>query len=314
MAQSVSEDKKQNCTLTPVLSRDLKDLPDKVELRQSHVFNLETVMTKVILASYKHDAATTSGGAEDGAFVIPQKLRPTHRVKPSFLPFGLPLVGRKVDSIDYYNDEIARLNYEIKVKQQDVKTLPQRNSAFIEFHYQAAAHMAAQTLIHHTELQMAPRYIQIAPSDIIWENMNIKSFERLIRRMISLSVTTAIIIFWAIPGKIKTEGNLLLYFNPPPLLLVVFVQSISSLDSLSKILPFLSAVNNLGPTAVGIIQGILPAVALAILISLVPIIFAMLSKLEGIPQRSFVDLSVLHKYFFFQVSKKKRPTLESQSC
>jgi hypothetical protein len=184
--------------------RDLKDLPDKVELRQSHVFNLETVMTKVILASYKHNATTTldtEAVAEDGAFVIPQKLRPTHRVKPSFLPFGLPLVGRKVDSIDYYNDEIARLNYEIKAKQKDVKTLPQRNSAFIEFHYQSAAHMATQTLIHHTELQMAPRYIQIAPSDIIWENMNIKSFERLIRRMISLSVTTAIIIFWAIPGK-----------------------------------------------------------------------------------------------------------------
>ncbi|SAM00767.1 hypothetical protein [Absidia glauca] len=201
------------------LNRDLKDLPDKVELRQSHVFNLETVMTKVILASYKHNAATTldTEAVEDGAFVIPQKLRPTHRVKPSFLPFGLPLVGRKVDSIDYYNDEIARLNYEIKAKQKEVKTLPQRNSAFIEFHHQSAAHMATQTL-----------------------------------------------------------------------------------DSLSKVLPFLSAVNNLGPTAVGIIQGILPAVALAILISLVPIIFAMLSKLEGIPQRSFIDLSVLHKYFFFQ--------------
>jgi hypothetical protein len=188
--------------------RDLKDLPDKVELRQSHVFNLETVMTKVILASYKHNAATTldTEAVEDGAFVIPQKLRPTHRVKPSFLPFGLPLVGRKVDSIDYYNDEIARLNYEIKAKQREVKTLPQRNSAFIEFHHQSAAHMATQTLIHHTELQMAPRYIQIAPSDIIWENMNIKSFERLIRRMISLSVTTAIIIFWAIPGKKKKKG------------------------------------------------------------------------------------------------------------
>ncbi|KAI8329750.1 hypothetical protein BC941DRAFT_384371 [Chlamydoabsidia padenii] len=261
------------------LNRDLKDLPDKVVQRQAHVYNLETTITKVILASYKHSSNNTTTNEEEG-FVIPQKLRPTHRVKPGFLPFGLPLVGHKVDSIDYYNDEIARLNYEIHAKQRDIKTLPQRNSAFIEFYNRSAAHMAAQTLIHHTELQMAPRYIQIAPTDIIWENMNIKSFERLIRRMISLSVTTAIIIFWAFP--------------------VVFVQSISSLDSLSKILPFLSVVNNLGPTVVGIIQGILPAVALAILISLVPIIFAMLSKLEGIPQKSFVDLSVLHKYFFFQ--------------
>ncbi|ORZ07890.1 hypothetical protein BCR42DRAFT_455829 [Absidia repens] len=266
------------------LNRDLKDLPDQVGERQQNVCNLETVITKVILASYKHsnkeNLGQTKVGGEEGGFVIPQKLRPTHRVKPGFLPFGLPFVGRKVDSIDFYNDEIARLNEEIQAKQRGIKNLHQRNSAFIEFHYQSAAQMAAQTLIHHTELQMAPRYIQIAPSDIIWENMNIKSFERLIRRMVSISVTTAIIIFWAIP--------------------VVFVQSISSLDSLSKILPFLSAVNNMGPTAVGIIQGILPAVALAILISLVPIIFTYLSKLEGIPQKSFVDLSVLHKYFFFQ--------------
>lgn len=79
------------------------------------------------------------------------------------------------------------------------------------------------------------------------------------------------------------------------------MQSISSLESLSKILPFLSGVQNLDPTVVGIIQGILPAVALAILIALVPIIFTHLSKFEGIPQKSFVDLSVLHKYFFFQV-------------
>jgi hypothetical protein len=52
---------------------------------------------------------------------------------------------------------------------------------------------------------------------------------------------------------------------------------------------------------VGIIQGILPAVALAILISLVPVIFSFLTKNEGIPQKSFVELSVLHKFFFFQV-------------
>jgi hypothetical protein len=72
------------------------------------------------------------------------------------------------------------------------------------------------------------------------------------------------------------------------------------LQKLSEVIPFLSVINNLGPTVVGIIQGILPAVALAILISLVPIIFGILSKNEGIPQKSFVQLSVLHKFFFFQ--------------
>jgi hypothetical protein len=73
------------------------------------------------------------------------------------------------------------------------------------------------------------------------------------------------------------------------------------LSTLSQALPFLAGINNLGPTVVGIIQGILPAVALAILISLVPVVFTILSTKEGIPQKSFVDLSVLHKFFFFQL-------------
>jgi hypothetical protein len=203
-----------------LLYRDLKDLPDQVGERQENVYNLETAITKVILASYKHNKKEhpdggdaqqqqnmENGTGESTGYIIPKKLRPTHRVKPSFLPFGLPLVGRKVDSIDYYNTEIARQNEEIQAKQRDVKNLPQLNSAFIEFHFQSAAQMAAQTLIHHTELQMAPRYVQIAPSDIIWDNMNIKSFERLIRRMVSISVTTAIIIFWAIPGMYHKNYN-----------------------------------------------------------------------------------------------------------
>ncbi|KAF7731606.1 hypothetical protein EC973_009370 [Apophysomyces ossiformis] len=262
------------------LNRNLKELPDIVEERQKNVQNLETAVTKAILASYKHYAKADSENPEigrDTSLLIPEKLRPTHRVSP--LPIGLPFVGRKVDSIEYYGNEIKNLNEKIATLQQSVDTLPQLNSVFIEFNEQIAVHMAAQTLIHHGELKMAPRNLHIAPTDVIWENMNIRSKERLLRRMLSLAITSVIVIFWAIP--------------------VIFVQSISSLDALSETFPFLNGVKKLGPTAVGIIQGILPAVALAILVALVPIVFAALSTREGIPQKSFVELSVLHKYFFF---------------
>ncbi|KAI8074447.1 hypothetical protein BC940DRAFT_363424 [Gongronella butleri] len=267
------------------LNRDLQDLPDKVNERQQNVVGLEATITKVILASYKKNVDLSKieqSEMEQGHALaaLPVKMRPTHRVKPKFMPFGLPCVGKKVDSIDYYNEEIARLNKDIQTHQQNIDDFKQRNSAFIEFHYQSAAQMAAQTLVHHIPLQMAPRQINVMPSDIIWENMNINSYERLGRRIISLTITTAIVILWAIP--------------------VVFVQSISSLESLSKILPFLMPVLSWPPTVVGIIQGILPAVLLAILMALVPIVLTLLSTFEGIPQKSFVDLSVLHKYFFFQ--------------
>lgn len=61
--------------------------------------------------------------------------------------------------------------------------------------------MAGQSLIHKDSMHMAPRHIAIEPSDVIWDNMNIRSFERLVRRFASMIITTAIIIFWAVPGK-----------------------------------------------------------------------------------------------------------------
>lgn len=186
--------------------RNAKDLPDLVQKRQKSVQGLESAITSAIIASYKHYAK--KGGQVEGgsdASHIPEKLRPTHRVSP--LPFGIPFVGRKVDSITYYQNEIKELNEKIIAAQQSPESFPRHSSAFIEFNQQIAAHMAVQCIIHSRELQMAPRYIQIAPSDVIWENMNIKPYERFVRRGISLSITAIIIMFWAIPG-IFIDGSL----------------------------------------------------------------------------------------------------------
>ncbi|CDS10535.1 hypothetical protein LRAMOSA11021 [Lichtheimia ramosa] len=268
------------------LTRNMKDLPDTVVERQTHVANLEKALTTTISACYKYYAkkgrhVELESGPKS---MIPEKLRPTHRVSSLPLPFSLPLVGRKVDSIDYYHEQIHELNEKILRAQRSPESYAQLSSAFIEFNQQIAAHMAAQCVIHSKALQMAPRFVQIAPTDIIWDNMNIKSLERLGRRVISWALTTAIVIFWAIPSKD---------------IIVTFVQAVSNIQSLAKVLPFLTVLEELPTTVVGIIQGIFPAIALAILVALVPIIFRFLSVQEGIPQNSMVDLSLLHKYFFF---------------
>ncbi|KAI9322763.1 hypothetical protein BX666DRAFT_2017240 [Dichotomocladium elegans] len=260
------------------MTRDTKDLPDQIKDREKHVKGLEGAITDAISKTYKHNAKK---GAEvelggPGSH-IPDKLRPTHRVTP--LPVSVPCVGRKVDSIEYYRSEIKELNDKILASQRAPEQFTQLNSAFIEFNQQIAAHMAAQCVIHSQELQMAPRYLQVAPSDIIWENMNVRSIERLIRRFLSLTITGVVVIFWAIP--------------------VGFVQAVSNIETLSKLVPFLSKLNDLPATVVGIIQGILPAVALAVLVALVPVFFEYLSTKEGTPQKSAVDLAVLDKYFFF---------------
>lgn len=180
------------------------DLPDLVQERDKAALSLETSITKAILATYKHHIKIGSNKVvEDGTTDadIPEKIRPTHRESP--LPIPLPCFGSKVDTINFYHNKIKELNETINEKQADAHNLSQCNSAFIEFNQQIAAHMAAQSLMHKRSMQMAPRYINIAPYDIIWENMNIKSFERMIRRFLSISITCVIIIFWAVPGKIN---------------------------------------------------------------------------------------------------------------
>ena len=59
---------------------------------------------------------------------------------------SLPLIGAKVDTIDYCRKEVARLNVEIEEDQKDPERFPLMNSAFIQFNHQVAAHMACQAV------------------------------------------------------------------------------------------------------------------------------------------------------------------------
>ncbi|KAI8578473.1 hypothetical protein K450DRAFT_246997 [Umbelopsis ramanniana AG] len=266
------------------LNRKVNGLPDQVNKRFKMVKGLEGAHLNATRKTMKqHQASPNRGsqvGPEGGHGAIPDQFRPTHRVNPLPVPIPMPCIGQKVDSITYYEDQIMLLNKSIEKSQSDVDSYKQVNSAFIEFNQQIAAHMASQTIAHHKIMKMTPRYIEIAPEDIEWANMNIDPWVRIGRQLISYCASGAIIVFWAIP--------------------VAFVSSISSLSSLATILPFLSGVNNLPPVAVGVIQGILPAIALSILMALLPVVFVMLARFEGIPRRTSIEMSLLQKYFVFQ--------------
>lgn len=52
---------------------------------------------------------------------------------------------------------------------------------------------------------------------------------------------------------------------------------------------------------ISLIQGFLPSILLALLLLLVPIFLRMLARLEGIPQKTGVELSLMNRFFIFQV-------------
>jgi len=82
------------------------------------------------------------------------------------------------------------------------QTYPPANGAFILFNKQIAAHMAAQTLIHHEPYRMSGslKYVEVAPEDVIWDNLVINPYERRIRLALSWIVSIGVVIVWAIPG------------------------------------------------------------------------------------------------------------------
>ena len=83
--------------------------------------------------------------------------------------------------------------------------------------------------------------------------------------------------------------------------LVAFIGAISNIHSLCTTYHWLAWVCTLPGVVISLIQGFLPSVLLALLFMLVPIVLRILARLEGIPQKTGVELSLMDRFFLFQV-------------
>ena len=191
----------------------------------------------------------------------------------------LPLVGKKLDKIYYLRKELARLNVEIAQDQQNVEKFPFMNSAFIQFNHQVAAHMACQSLSHHVPHHMTPRIVEISPTDVLWENMSMKWWERYLRTALGFAISIGLIIVYAIP--------------------VAFTGLLSQIDTLAQQYTWLHWLAGLPTMVKAIIQGVLPPILLSAILALVPVIFRFLVKQRGVPTGSDKERGVQFYYFAF---------------
>jgi hypothetical protein len=276
------------------LATDTKELEELVGERDKAHMKLEAAETKLIKTAYgnklKADKkaaksgersnseeaamADTESGSVSARYLQPKE-RPVHRLKP--------LIGKKVDTIDWSRGELQKLipkvaQLQAAQKKRDAKLL---GTAFVEFESVHEAQAAYQSLTHHHILHMQPRFTGMTPTEIIWSNLNIKWWERVIRQIVVISFVVALVVFWAIP--------------------VAFVGSISKVDKLIELIPALSFINNLPKQLLGLITGLLPVILLAVLMALLPIILRLAAKISGCPTRSAVELAVQNYYFAFQV-------------
>ncbi|XXG98768.1 hypothetical protein Hte_005098 [Hypoxylon texense] len=265
-------------------------LDDLVKERDKVAMKLEKAEVKLLkLANAERVKSLEKGGsneraeapmdAESGSLAarwIPQKKRPTHRIGL------LGLVGKKVDTINWCRTELERLVPTVETAQTDYRAgnYKKINSVFIEFYTQADAESAYQVLAHHQALRMSPKYIGVTPGEVVWSALKVSWWQRVVRRFAVLAFISALIIFWAAP--------------------VAVVGAISNIQYLSSI-SFLQWINLIPDIVLGLVSGLLPSVALSILMSLVPIVMRLCAKLSGEPSLSRVELFTQNAYFAFQL-------------
>ncbi|KAI4870053.1 DUF221-domain-containing protein [Hypoxylon rubiginosum] len=216
---------------------------------------------------------------------IKKSKRPTHRLAifewtPSWLP-GLPLLNKKTDTIYWCRQELARLNLEIETDQKNPERYPLMKSAFIQFNHQVAAHMACQSVTHHIPRHMAPRTVEISPDDVLWENMAMSWWSEWLRTAAAVGVVVGMIILWAFP--------------------VAFTSSISQVSTLTDTFPWLSFIdkNDNIHNIVSGVAGVLPAILLALLLWLVPIIMGLLASFKGAKTGAQKSETIQKFYFAF---------------
>lgn len=192
------------------IASDAKNLEEMVDERYKVCIKLETAETKLIKLANDARLKTLKGkspesqpaaldddeeeyGAESGAAAarwVRPKDRPTHRLKP--------LIGKKVDTINWCREEIARLNPLIDTEQTKYRAgeATPKNAVFVEFWNQSQAQSAFQMVTHHQPLHMSPRVVGLSPEEVVWPNLGITWKTRTVRNIISLAVVVVLIIFW----------------------------------------------------------------------------------------------------------------------
>jgi len=148
---------------------------------QVHELNAQLEQRRDILA--RDIARTTAAEA--------QAAQPTHHIGAGKLNIAIPAVPVSIPLVKHR-----------PVLKFSDQTYPPANGAFILFNKQIAAHLAAQTLTHHDPYRMSGslKFIEVAPEDVIWDNLVINPYERRVRLALSWAATLGLVILWAFPG------------------------------------------------------------------------------------------------------------------
>lgn len=262
-----------------------KELADKVDDRDKAANKLEAGEVK-LLQNYtkrQHKLEKKKKVTQESKEIDLKKDRPSHRLpKLKFLP-----IGKKVDTIEWSRGELARLIPEIsqaQLQHRDGQIEPQ-SACFIEFESVQAAHNAyyqqpSKAKGLKSKVSMTPAELGVEPGNVIWKNVIKKPAMVHALNIVCTAFIAWLCIFWTIP--------------------VAVIGAISNINQLADKVGFLGFLNSVPEPVMGFITGLLPALLLSVLMSLVPIVCMLLAGLFC-PTTAAQHLKTQGWYFPFQV-------------
>ncbi|KAI8869634.1 hypothetical protein GQ42DRAFT_123439, partial [Ramicandelaber brevisporus] len=240
------------------IARNLGALPELIEKHTKMVVEMEQVLTKY-LSQPNYKSAP----------------RPRHTVD-----------GQKVDSIDYYTQQIEDSQYQIQTLRNQAKDRRGTTLGFVSYHSAFHAHMALRRIrkrgLKPTQGVSTPPEIGFSPEprDIIWKNVQLGRAALNSRKWAFRGVFTVFCLVGNIPIGILT--------------------ALTSVDKIVVIFPDSAAFFAAHQKLVPIWQSVMTPILLALLLLLLPFFMRIMSRYQGITTHSGVERAVMKKYYMFQ--------------
>ncbi|KAJ3568493.1 hypothetical protein NP233_g5666 [Leucocoprinus birnbaumii] len=201
-------------------------------------------------------------------FVVPHKPRPT--LRPGwFQP--------KVDALEYLEKRFKEADELVKKKRRTGR-FRATGSAFVTFEKMSSAQIAVQTAHASSPFQLTT-YAAPEPRDIVWANMTPSTSVIRVRDVIVLLLIALLFFFWIIP--------------------ITALSTLLSYQEIKKAMPWLGRLIDANERLQALVQNSLPSVAMIMLNALLPFILEALTYVQGYKARSWVEYSLLKKYFLF---------------
>lgn len=149
---------------------------------------------------------------------------------------------------------------------------PPLRSAFVTFANPLAAHIACQTVIHTSAGYMTPRTMPLSVDDVVWSNTDITWRNRTLRTVLSNALILVTAIACVVP--------------------VALAGLLSQIIYITQAVSWLSWISELPESFLGLLQGVLPPVLVAVLMKGFVSVVEYLVRKQGICSKSQIDLKI----------------------